>query len=266
MSERKEKRLFWFAFIIFTATVIGGQILPLSGAFIGGFLLAGVMCTPVSPDAKKAAGLCAALLTGYGLYALTGPVLKAPLEEYGEWSIIASRMALTAWIMPFFVLGRFLNTEVTYLTPGGWSHKIYFPLILKGPVQDPIWRFLIIFAAVAVFSFSWMIDWNQPDIVQLLVYAFGFSAVNAILEEILWRGYILSGFAGLFGEVKGIFIAGTGFGFYHLHLGFSWWVCLLFAVFGWMMSAVAVRSQGLLPVIAMHFMMNMLFVLSGMIF
>ncbi|WP_156337222.1 CPBP family intramembrane glutamic endopeptidase, partial [Paenibacillus dakarensis] len=118
---------------------------------------------------------------------------------------------------------------------------------------------------ITVFSFAWFIDWSIPDLGQLLLYAFCFSLINAVLEEVVWRGYILNSFIQIAGELKGILIAGAGFGFYHFHLGFSWWVCLLFAVFGMMMSATAVRSQGLLPVIVMHFIINVLFVLSGMI-
>jgi hypothetical protein len=37
-------------------------------------------------------------------------------------------------------------------------------------------------------------------------------------------------------------------------------------LFGMLMGGVAIRSNGLLPIIVMHFIMNVLFVLSGMIF
>lgn len=76
---------------------------------------------------------------------------------------------------------------------------------------------------------------------------------------------MLSYFVSGFGEIQGLVIAGTTFGLYHFHLGFSWPICLLFSLFGMMMGGVAIRSQGLLPVMVMHFVMNILFVLSGMI-
>ncbi|SMF87215.1 hypothetical protein SAMN05661091_3662 [Paenibacillus uliginis N3/975] len=183
-----------------------------------------------------------------------------------EWAIILSRLSLIGFLIPFGWFHRFKGGKATYLAAGKWNNPIYFPFILKGFLSDPIWRFLLIFTGVTVLSFAWVIDWHRPDLGLLLIYACSFALVNAVLEEILWRGYILSGFVGILGEVKGLIVAGVGFGFYHYHLGFSWLICLLFSVFGMMMSATTIRSQGLLPVIVMHFVMNILFVLSGMIF
>lgn len=142
---------------------------------------------------------------------------------------------------------------------------IHFPWIFKGPIKDPIWRFMLIFLVIICAIFSFFIDWGQPRFLVLIGYAFSFALINSVLEELLWRGYILSHFISRFGEIQGLVIAGTTFGLYHFHLGFSWPVCLLFSLFGMMMGGVAIRSGGLFPVTVMHFVMNILFVLSGMI-
>ncbi|OAB26902.1 hypothetical protein PMSD_24530 [Paenibacillus macquariensis subsp. defensor] len=45
-----------------------------------------------------------------------------------------------------------------------------------------------------------------------------------------------------------------------------WSVCALFSIFGMVLGGITIRSKGLFPVMILHFIMNMLFVFSGLIF
>ncbi|WP_052020006.1 CPBP family intramembrane glutamic endopeptidase [Paenibacillus pini] len=138
-------------------------------------------------------------------------------------------------------------------------------MIWKG-IKDPIWRFLLIVAVVVAISFSFVINFGREDLYTLLIYGLIFALVNSILEEILWRGLILPRFVDYAGEKLGLIASSIGFGCYHYSIGFPWIVCALFSFFGMLMGGVAIRSKGLLPVILMHFVMNIAFALSGMIF
>ncbi|AJY76935.1 CPBP family intramembrane glutamic endopeptidase [Paenibacillus beijingensis] len=195
---------------------------------------------------------------------LSSVVLDSALST--EWRVILSRMSLIGFILPFFIMNKLNRTEINYLSVGSFRNTIYFPFIWKGLFKDPIWRFLIISSSIIIISFSFVIDFNQPDLILLLMCAVMFSVVNSILEEILWRGYILSRIVSHFGEKYGLIITSVGFGFYHYSLGIPWLVCALFSIFGMIMGGVAIRAQGLLPTIMMHFLMNIMFVLIGIIF
>lgn len=257
------KKNHWITMLfLFVASVIFVQLSSLYITILWGTCLAGLIVWSRTIQVKEAAKICLLYLIGYLVYFYVGYIIKTSLIHHTEWAVILSRLSLIGMLLLFYI---FRDGKIKYITVGQWNNRIYFPFIMKGPISDPIWRFLLIFIAVTSFVFIWMVDWSRPDLGLLVLYAVCFAFINAVLEELIWRGYILRSFVHIEGEVRGIVIAGIGFGFYHLHLGFSWWICLLFALFGMMMSATAVRSQGLLPVIIMHVVMNVFFVLSGMI-
>lgn len=248
--------------LLFAMSVIFVQISPLYINILWIICLAGLLVWSTSAPLKETAKICLLYLIGFLIYMNIGNLIKTSLISQIEWAIILSRLSLMGILIWFYTCSV---GKIKYMALGRWRNRIYFPFILKGPISDPIWRFLLIFIAVTLILFSRFIDWSRSDLGMMLLYACCFALINAVFEELLWRGFILSRFVQMVGEVKGIIIAGIGFGFYHYHLGFSWWICLLFALFGMMMSATVVKSQGLLPVMVMHFVINILFVLSGMI-
>jgi membrane protease YdiL (CAAX protease family) len=100
----------------------------------------------------------------------------------------------------------------------------------------------------------------------VMLYGFLFAVINAFIEEVLWRGFILGRTADFIGEKQALVITSLAFGFYHLSLGFSIWVCLAFAIGGFYMGGCAIKSKGLAAPIIMHLFVNMVFVSCGMIF
>ncbi|MCM3783463.1 CPBP family intramembrane metalloprotease [Neobacillus mesonae] len=199
---------------------------------------------------------------GYSVWALLSELIyRLDLSE--EWKIILSRSGLIGFIVPFIFLQRH---EKNYLSIGSFRSTIYFPLIWKGLVKDPMWRFLLVGIIIITAIFSFIIDFAAEDLLTLTLYGLLFSAVNSILEEILWRGMILSKAVSLLGPVYGLCIASLGFGLYHYSIGFSWFICILFAVGGLVFGGMTIRAKGILPSIILHFVMNMMFCLSGIIF
>ncbi|MNN10595.1 CAAX amino terminal protease self- immunity [compost metagenome] len=155
--------------------------------------------------------------------------------------------------------------QTNYLSVGSFKNTIYTPLIWRG-IKDPIWRFLLIAIVVMSISFTFVIDFHRDDFYRLLLYGCLFALVNSILEELLWRGLILPRFVDHAGEQMGLIVTSLGFGFYHYSLGFPWAICAVFSLCGLLMGGVAIRSKGLVPVMILHFFMNVLFALSGIIF
>ncbi|KOP68894.1 abortive infection protein [Bacillus sp. FJAT-18019] len=275
MLVRKHAGEFAICFILMSAAITWIQCtsLPMPMLWVFGLALLAYMLYKlgsfslfkISSSIKETSILALFMIIGYILYYLCGEMIRNSLIDHAAWGIILSRLSLILFVLPF-ALGAILTRErPLYLTRGNWMTTIHFPWIFKGPIKDPIWRFMLIFLVIICALFSFFIDWGQPKLLVLIGYAFSFALINSILEELLWRGFILSHFVSRFGEIQGLFIAGTAFGLYHYHLGFSWPVCLLFSLFGIMMGGVAIRSLGLVPVMVMHFVMNILFVLSGMI-
>jgi len=250
----------WISLSMPVLWVIGIALLVLMLYRLGSFNL-----FKISNSIRETSILALLMIIGYILYYLCGEMIRNLLSDHEAWAIILSRLSLILFVLPFAITTMLTREKPLYLAAGTWVTTIHFPWIFKGPIRDPIWRFMLIFLVIICALFSFYIDWGQPRLLILIGYAFSFALINSLLEEILWRGFILSHFVSRFGEIQGLFIAGTTFGLYHYHLGFSWPVCLLFSLFGMMMGGVAIRSRGLVPVMVMHFVMNILFVLSGMI-
>ncbi|PYY26230.1 CAAX amino terminal protease family protein [Paenibacillus illinoisensis] len=192
------------------------------------------------------------------------------LRVANEVRIILSRFSVIAYIVPFLMINVRSIFSAEVLRVGNFRASISFPLIWRGK-EDPVWRFLGIFAVVMVigtsyFIYSYASGLNHNEFRLLLYYGLIFSLVNSILEEWVWRGVALSQYIKWSGSVYGLIVTSLLFGMSHYDLGFSIWVCIAFSIGGFFMGGVAIRSKGIIASILMHIYMNIIFTMTGMIF
>ena len=95
-----------------------------------------------------------------------------------------------------------------------------------------------------------------PYIKEALLLALVFPLTNAMLEEWIWRGLLLSRFSVLIGVRNALWVTS---------LGFSWPVCLAFALGGLFYGLITVQSKSLIPAAAWHLVINVLMVFAGLI-
>ncbi|WNS44729.1 CPBP family intramembrane glutamic endopeptidase [Paenibacillus sp. MMS20-IR301] len=187
-----------------------------------------------------------------------------------EVRIIVSRFSVLGYILPFLFLAPRSVFNSEFFRIGDFQSSIFFPFIWRGK-EDPVWRFLIIFVFVAPAGSSFFIYFfishlDGSSLRLLLYYGLLFSLVNSILEELVWRGIILNQFVKWSGNVYGLIVTSLFFGMAHYDLGFSLGMCIAFSVGGFFMGGTAIRSKGLVASILMHIYMNLVFVLTGLIF
>lgn len=261
----KEKKLVdYYVLIVFILSVI---IIQLVSIYLGLVLaLMFYIYYFYAPRESKTLWLTISIyIAGYWIaFYLKSDVISI-LEVTREIEIVLSRLSLLGLIVPYYLFIKLSKPQTNYFSIGSFDNVIHTPFIWRG-IKDPIWRFLLIFSVIVLISFSFIIDFGREDLYQFLMYGILFALVNSILEEILWRGLILPRFIDYSGEKLGLIVTSLGFGFYHYSIGFPWVICGLFSLCGLLMGGVTIRSKGLLPVIIMHFIMNVAFALSGMIF
>jgi len=180
-----------------------------------------------------------------------------------QWLPTVGRLWLVVPIALLLVLERFRPSDSRFLRLGNTKETLCVPLIWQG-IREPVWRFTLIFCGLWLVVSA--VFWPNGVPADFLLYGLVFSAVNSILEEILWRGLLLSRAVDWLGEIYGLILSSLAFGFYHLTLGFSVLTCLFFTVGGFYLGGAAIRSKGLLAPIIMHFFVNMAFVSLDMIF
>ncbi|MGF7045559.1 membrane protease YdiL (CAAX protease family) [Paenibacillus sp. DS2015] len=257
------------ACLVMIVTGISVQLISIKESVILGLVIAIISYyAPTSRGIRNIVHLSVIYMMGYWTAAYMDSTITYLLNQANlsqELVIALSRFSLIGYLLPFMIWDKVQPAQTRYFTFGSFTRPIHFPFIWVG-LPNPMWQFLLIGVVVIVSSFVAVIDWGRADFVTLLLYGIVFAFINAILEEFLWRGYILTRFVDGLGERLGLIIGSIPFGMYHYSLGFPWSICALFAVLGMMLGGIAIRSRGLLPVILLHFIMNVLFVLSGLIF
>lgn len=204
---------------------------------------------------------------GYLICAWTSAEIKSviPAGQWGDaWGVILARLGLLGYISLFWVWHLLEKPCNSYFQAGDWKAPIQLPFIWYG-VREKVFRFTAVFSTGCILFAGIFAVFNHLTIM-MLFFGIIFAIVNSILEEILWRGFLLSRTCGLYGEKAGLLAMSLAFGFYHFTLGFSLWACLAFSLGGIYFGGTALRSKGLLCPVIMHISMNLLFVGMGIIF
>lgn len=242
----------------FPLVVIAAQLLPTTYAF--GM---GIAFTAFGLSKRFRVLLLFGLtIFGYLFWYFTAQYLAVSIHN-APLLIVLNRLGLIGYII-LFAIWAWVQPCVGYLRFGSMKETLKAPFTWWGN-QERVWRFVLIVCA------CWMIPtivfaFLNGNILTFMPYALLFSIMNPILEGVLWRGFILGRIVTYIGEKQGLILSSIAFGVYHLSLGFPIWVCLLFAMGGFFMGGVAIKSKGLFAPIVMHVSANMAMVSLGIIF
>ncbi|MEJ9222613.1 CPBP family intramembrane glutamic endopeptidase [Priestia aryabhattai] len=99
-----------------------------------------------------------------------------------------------------------------------------------------------------------------------VIYGIVFSVINAILEELLWRGIMLSHLKSNLSTFYAVFITSIGFGLLHISIGIPVIMSLLFSLGGLFYAFVVLKTKSIYPAIVFHFIINLGMVFNGWIF
>ena len=202
------------------------------------------------------------LLWKYSLF-----ILDCLAQQYNInllWTVVLSRFALLGYLFPFVIWFLCNPHKIYSFHFGEIQSSIKMPCVWYG-VKDNVLRVCIVFSILClVFAVAFFYV-KQID-VAIIVAGLAFAIVNSVLEELLWRGFILSRTIQLCGEKFGLILMSIAFGLYHYPLGFSLPICLFFSLGGIYFGGIAIHSKGLLLGTIMHISMNVLFVALGIIF
>ncbi|MEH7884203.1 CPBP family intramembrane glutamic endopeptidase [Bacillus sp. JJ1609] len=99
----------------------------------------------------------------------------------------------------------------------------------------------------------------------ILLFGLLFAIMNATLEEVLWRGILLSNLKENISTFYAVVITSIGFGLLHLSIGIPVIVCLLFSFGGLFYAIVVLKTNSIYPSIVFHFVINLGMVFNGWI-
>ncbi|WP_425348961.1 CPBP family intramembrane glutamic endopeptidase [Halalkalibacter urbisdiaboli] len=91
---------------------------------------------------------------------------------------------------------------------------------------------------------------------ELLIFAFVFSFVNAVLEELLWRGTLFQILSHQVSMLYALVITSLAFGLHHIAIGIPFAVAISFSIGGFFFAIIMSRSESVIPSILWHFIIN----------
>ncbi|MBD1378694.1 CPBP family intramembrane glutamic endopeptidase [Metabacillus arenae] len=201
---------------------------------------------------------------GYYLYLTIG---TSSIIQRMEMKAILDRILLVFILIPLLIIPFIRRTPfILYWHKPDWNNTIYFPGIWSGFHQIKIKYFLFIAITINFLGLlPFYTENNLSTIGNIILIAVLFSIINAVLEELIWRGFLLSQFSEFLGDKWAVTVTSLGFGFQHYSLGFSWPTCLFFSIGGFFYGGLTIKSKSIIPAIIWHFVLNILMVLSGII-
>ncbi len=184
------------------------------------------------------------------------------------------------FIFLFFCLSQIIeHLELEKFFPAGnvviLTALLLFLLILKGKKRPELFlirgdsrgmlAYVVVFSALSIAALAgWFLNLNgnpyakflpAVDLPMLLLLGLGFALFNAVYEEIIFRGMLLSIFSIQLGLAAAIVLQACWFGCLHFRSGFpSGYLGMgLTFIFGSMMGYLTFRTRGIVIPVITHF-------------
>ncbi|WP_404467288.1 lysostaphin resistance A-like protein [Planococcus rifietoensis] len=160
-----------------------------------------------------------------------------------------------------------------------WNHALFKKKLFwynrkpdwKNPIRLPfhqvnvLWFWLIGIAVNGIIYLIFIVQQDLGSIQSLLVFCLVFSLINAVFEEVIWRGIMLSALEECVTTGYAVAVTSIGFGLLHLAIGFPILLSLLIALAGVIYAVITLKTNSIYPSIVFHFVINIGMVYSGLI-
>lgn len=208
------------------------------------------------------------LLFGIGFFMyLTAASYGDAQFQSRELQLFFNRGSLVLILIPLFCYSFFSHSPfIKYMRKPKWQKSIHFPFIWSGFHRTSVKAFLIIALVINTASMAPFIlrnGWDYFEEIWMLMIIF--SVTNALLEELVWRGALLSRFSEQLDDQWAVIITSIGFGLQHYSLGIPWAVCIAFSIGGIFYGGITIKSGSMIPPMIWHLVLNVLMVSGGLI-
>ncbi|HZH61888.1 MAG TPA: type II CAAX endopeptidase family protein [Metabacillus sp.] len=179
-----------------------------------------------------------------------------------EYKIIVNRLFLVVILLGiFFHLLLFKKKVSWYNGKPDWKNPINLPF----HKVNTFWFWMIGIVVNGIVYLFFIVQKDVEYIVSLFWFCLFFSLINAVFEEVIWRGVMLSALNEFTSTGYAIFVTSVGFGLLHLAIGFSLPLSLLISVAGIIYALITLKTNSIYPSIIFHIVINIGMVYSGFI-
>jgi uncharacterized protein len=212
-------------------------------------------------NSRSISSIFISFLISLSFYQLCNHYLDT-LDMPREVNIILNR-GLLIIIVVGLSLSHLLNSQriSCYFRMPKWNERIELPFH-----SMKLFYLMIIVIIVSSSSFlPFILLKDLPFSKSFFLFCFLFSILNATLEEVIWRGILLSNLERYVSVGYALFITSIGFGLLHLIIGIPFFISLCFSLGGLFYGIVVLKTNSIFPSVIFHFVINIGMVLSGYI-
>lgn len=212
---------------------------------------------------KGFVGTCIAFGTGFYLYWVVNSYWILT-QNPDDFHMLLNRFSLIVIMIPLLMVSLIQKTPFmrNWRKPQ-WDALVSVPFIWVGLRQTKLKYFLLIAILINFLSFlPFIVHQGLAHIQAVWLYAIIFAVAN-ISEEVIWRGALLSRFSEHFGEKWAVVLTSIGFGLQHYTLGFSWGICMAYAIGGGFFGGITMKSKSIFPAVIWHMSINVFMIWSG---
>jgi uncharacterized protein len=204
------------------------------------------------------------------IFFLLGALLFQLVTDYfydwdipNKMKIIINRSSLL-FIIGGLLLSLLLSKQkvIFFAELPDWQKRIVLPF---HTIKLPYFLFFGLMGSTTIFIPLLFIE-DLSYIKSIVIYGMLFSIINALLEELLWRGLMLSSLKRSVSTLYAVLITSIGFGLLHISIGIPVIMSLLFSLGGLFYSFVVIKTKSIYPAIVFHFIINLGMVSNGWIF
>lgn len=164
----------------------------------------------------------------------------------------------------FYVCRKFKQDVTVYFHKPIWNQQVTHHFFSHKLFSLSIFHFLIAAVSITILMYIPFIIIESPNIqLQWFLWILIYAAISSIMEEVLWRGLIMTGMKNLTNNTFAIFFSSAAYGFSYIMFGYSLAICALIALFGCYWGYITTRSGSIIPALIWHFIFQILMVLSG---
>lgn len=215
----------------------------------------------INKEKRFLTSLLLSFLVGFLMFMVANHLIEM-IDISKEMQIILNRLFLIFIILGLAFNHRIFKKKVSwYNEKPDWNNPIVFPF----HTLNIFWFWLIGIIVNGLVYLFFIVQKDLEDIQSLLLFCLFFSLINAVVEEVIWRGIMLSALKEFTSTGYAMIVTSVGFGLLHLAIGFSMSFSLLISVAGVIYAVITLKTNSIYPSIVFHLVINIGMVYSGFI-
>jgi uncharacterized protein len=232
------------------------QVIFSSFVFLGSAIL-----LVLNKEKRFITSLLLSFLIGFVVFTAANNLIET-MSISKEIKIVLNRLFLGFIVIGLLINSHLFNKKVSwYNKKPDWNN----PIVLPFHKMNIFWFWLIGIVVNALIYLFFIVQKDVAYIQSLLLFCLFFSLINAVFEEVIWRGIMLSALKELTSTRYAIIVTSVGFGLLHLAIGFSITLSLLISIAGVIYAVITLKTNSIYPSIVFHIVVNIGMVYSGII-